>query len=175
MLINGASGGVGTFAVQIAKSMGAEVTGVSSTRNLELLRAIGADHVVDYTREDFTKGAQRYNLILDTVATHSVLDYRRVLESNGLYLWVGSVDLGNWLGFLAKPLVGAVVSWFTSQRFSMMGAHLNRDDLAYLATLIQSGKLTPVIDRRYPLSEAAEALRYVEKGHARGKVVLSVD
>jgi NADPH:quinone reductase-like Zn-dependent oxidoreductase len=175
LLINGASGGVGTFAVQIAKSMGAEVTGVCSTRNVELVRAIGADHVIDYTREDFTKGAERYNLILDNVSTHSALDYRRVLEPNGLYLWVGSADFGNWFGFLANPLEGAVVSWFTNQKFSMVGAHLDRDDLAHLAALMQSGKLTPVIDRRYPLSEAAEALRYVEKGHARGKVVLIVD
>ncbi len=175
VLINGASGGVGTFAVQIAKSMGAEVTGVCSTRNLELVRSIGADHVVDYTREDFTEGAERYDLILDNVATHSALDYRRVLEPNGLYLWIGSADFGNWFGFLANPLEGAVVSWFTGQKFSMMGARLDRDDLAYLAALMQSAKLTPVIDRRYPLSQAAEALRYVEKGHARGKVVLTVD
>jgi NADPH:quinone reductase-like Zn-dependent oxidoreductase len=175
VLINGASGGVGTFAVQIAKSQGAEVTGVCSTKNLELVRSIGADHVIDYTRQDFTRGTERYDLILDTVATHSALDYRRVLEPNGLYLWIGSVDLGNWFGFLANPLEGAVVSWFTSQKFSIMGAHLDRDDLAYLAALMQSGKLTPVIDRRYPLSEAAEALRYVEKGHARGKIVLTVD
>jgi NADPH:quinone reductase-like Zn-dependent oxidoreductase len=175
VLINGASGGVGTFAVQIAKAMGAEVTGVCSTRNLELVRSIGADHVVDYTREDFTRGAVRYNLILDNVATHSPLEYRRVLEPNGLYLWIGSVDFGNWFGFLGKPLEGVVVSWFTSQKFSMMGAQLDRDDLAYLAALMQSGKLTPVIDRRYPLSQAAEALRYLEKGHARGKVVLTVD
>jgi NADPH:quinone reductase-like Zn-dependent oxidoreductase len=175
VLINGASGGVGTFAVQIAKSQGAEVTGVCSTKNLELVRSIGADHVIDYTREDFTRGTQRYDLILDNVATHSALDYHRVLEPNGLYLWIGSVDFGNWFGFLANPLEGAVVSWFTNQKFSMMGAHLDHDDLAYLAALMQSGKLTPVIDRRYPLSQAAEALRYVEKGHARGKVVLTVD
>ncbi len=175
VLINGASGGVGTFAVQIAKSQGAEVTGVCSTKNLELVRSIGADHVIDYTREDFTKGTERYDLILDNVATHSPLDYRRVLTPDGLYLWIGSARFGNWFGFLAQPLEGAVVSWFTKQKFGMMGAHLNRDDLGYLAGLMQSGKLTPVIDQRYPLSQAAEAIRYVETGHARGKVVLTVD
>jgi NADPH:quinone reductase-like Zn-dependent oxidoreductase len=175
VLINGASGGVGTFAVQIAKSMGAEVTGVCSTRTLELVRSIGADHVVDYTREDFTKGAMRYDLIIDNVATHSVLEYRRVLNPKGIYVQIGATDFGNWFGFLKLTLEGVIVAPFVTQKFGMMGAHLERDDLGILATLMQSGKLTPVIDRRYPLSEAGEALGYVEKGHARGKVVLTVD
>ena len=175
VLINGASGGVGTYAVQIAKSMGAEVTGVCSTRNLELVRSIGADHVIDYTREDFTLGSERYDLILDNAATHSAFAYQRVLKPEGIYLMIGSTDLGHWLGFLANPLEGKVLSWFSNRKFSLMGAHLDHDDLASLAALVQSGKLTPVIDRRYPLSQAAEALAYVEKGHARGKVILTVE
>jgi NADPH:quinone reductase-like Zn-dependent oxidoreductase len=175
VLINGASGGVGTFAVQIAKSMGAEVTGVCSTRNLELVRSIGADHVVDYTREDFTRGAQRYDLIIDNVATHSVIEYHRVLNPEGIYVQIGATDLGKWFGFLKLTIEGKMVAPFVRQKFGMMGAHLARDDLGVLATLMESGKLTPVIDRRYKLSEAGEALGYVEKGHARGKVVLTVD
>jgi NADPH:quinone reductase-like Zn-dependent oxidoreductase len=175
VLINGASGGVGTFAVQIAKSMGAEVTGVCSTRNLELVRSIGADHVVDYTREDFTRGAERYDLIIDTVATHSILDYRRVLKPQRIYLQIGAADLGNWFAFLKLPLEGKMLQPFVSQKFGMMGARLVSDDLTRLAALMESGKVTAVIDRRYKLSEAAEALRYVEKGHAPGKVILTVD
>jgi len=175
VLINGASGGVGTFAVQIAKSYGAEVTGVCSTRNIELVRSIGADQVIDYTREDFTAGAQRYDLILDNVGTHSLLEYRRVLTPTGVYVMVGSTDPGNWFGWLAGPVEGLILSQFVSQKLTMMLADLNSEDLATLATLMQSGKLTPVIDRLYPLSEAAEALRYLEAGHARGKVVLTVD
>ena len=175
VLINGASGGVGTFAVQIAKAYGAEVTGVCSTRNLELVRSLGADHVIDYTREDFTRGAERYDLIVDTVSTHSVLDYRRVMTAQGTYVLIGSTEPGNWFGFFAKPLEGMLLSAFVGQHFDMMLAELNRKDLATLADLMQSGKLTPVIDRRYPLSETAEALRYLEKGHARGKVVLTVE
>jgi len=174
VLINGASGGVGTFAVQIAKSMGAEVTGVCSTRNLELVRAIGADHVVDYTREDFTKGALRYDLIIDNVATHSAFEYQRVLKPKGIYVQIGAADLGKWFGFLKLTLEGKIIAPFVSQKFGMMGAHLARDDLEILASLMESGKLTPVIDRRYALSDADAALRYLEQGHARGKVVLTV-
>lgn len=175
VVINGASGGVGTFAVQIAKAYGAEVTGVCSTRNLELVRSLGADHVVDYTREDFTQGTQRYDLILDNVATHSLLDYKRVLNPQGIYVMIGSANFDNWFAWAVKPLAGAVLSKFVSQKFGLMGADLKPQDLAELATLMQEGKVTPAIDRRYKLSEAADALRYVEKGHARGKVVLTVD
>jgi NADPH:quinone reductase-like Zn-dependent oxidoreductase len=175
VLINGASGGVGTFAVQIAKSFGADVTGVCSTRNVELVRSIGADHVIDYTREDFTKGAQHYDLIVDNVATHSALEYKRVLNPNGIYVMIGSTSIGNWFGWLVTPIEGLVLSKFVSQKFGMMLADLKKDDLTTLATLMQSGKVTPVIDRRYPLSEAPEALRYLEAGHARGKVVLTVE
>jgi NADPH:quinone reductase-like Zn-dependent oxidoreductase len=173
VLVNGASGGVGTFAVQIAKSYGAEVTGVCSTKNVELVRSVGADHVIDYTREDVTRGEQRYDLIVDTVGTHSPLEYRRVLTPQGVYVMIGSTSPGNWFGWLERPIEGSLLSAFVSQKFTMMLAELTPQDLAELGTLMQSGKLTPVIDRRYQLSEAAEALRYLEKGHARGKVVLA--
>lgn len=175
VLINGASGGVGTFAVQIAKSMGAEVTGVCSTRNLELVRSLGADHVIDYTREDFTRSSERYDLIVDNVATHSVLEYRRVLNPHGIYVQIGSTEIGNWFGFFKLPLEGLVLSPFMTQEFSVMGASLSREDLVTLGGLMESGKVKPVIDRRYRMSEAAAALRYVEAGHARGKVVLIAD
>jgi NADPH:quinone reductase-like Zn-dependent oxidoreductase len=175
VLINGASGGVGTFAVQIAKSFGAEVTGVCGTRHVELVRSIGADHVVDYTREDVTQGAARYDLVLDNVATHSVPQFKRVLNPNGVYVMVGSATPGNWFGWLENPLEGLLVSPFTTQKFGMMLAELKPDDLAALGALMQTGKLTPVIDRTYKLSEASEALRYLERGHARGKVVVTVN
>jgi len=175
VLINGASGGVGTFAVQIAKSYGAEVTGVCSTKNAELVRSLGADHVIDYTREDFTKGAERYDLIVDNVGTHSVSDYERVMTPNGLYVMIGSATPGHWFGWLEVPLEAWVLSPFMSQKFGMMLAELNKKDLAVLGELMRSGKVIPVIDRTYALSETAEALRYLEKGHARGKVVLTVE
>jgi len=175
VLVNGASGGVGTFAVQIAKSFGTNVTGVCSTKNVELVRSIGADHVIDYTREDFTKGGQRYDVIVDNVATHSLLDYKRVLNPKGVYVMIGSTDPGHWFGWLSKPLQAWVLSPFTSEKFSMIFADLNKDDLATIASLMQEGKVTPVIDRTYKLSEAAEALRYLERGHARGKVVVTVE
>jgi NADPH:quinone reductase-like Zn-dependent oxidoreductase len=174
VLINGASGGVGTFAVQIAKSFGANVTGVCSTKNVELVRSIGADQVIDYTREDITRSAQRYDLILDSVATHSLLEYKRILNPNGVYVMIGSIDPGHWFGWLWKPLQGWVISHFTSQKFVMIFAELKREDLATLADLMQSGKLTPVIDRTYKLSDAAEALRYLERGHAHGKVIVTM-
>jgi len=175
VLINGASGGVGTFAVQIAKSYGATVTGVCSTRNLELVRSLGADRVVDYTREDITRGAQRYDLILDNVATHSLFDYKRILNPHGIYVMIGSTDPGYWFAWLWKPLEAWAISPFTSQKFGMIFADLTPNDLGTLAQLMQSGQLTPVIDRTYKLSDAADALRYLEKGHARGKVVVTVD
>jgi NADPH:quinone reductase-like Zn-dependent oxidoreductase len=175
VLINGASGGVGTFAVQIAKSFGAEVTGVCSTRNLDMVRSIGADHVIDYTREDFTKGAQHYDVIVDNVGTHSVLDYKRVLTPGGVYVIVGSTAPGNWVGWLELPLAAKMLSLFSSQQLGMMLAELNQQDLNVLGELMQSGKLTPVIDRSYPLSEVPAAIRYLQAGHARGKVVITVD
>jgi NADPH:quinone reductase-like Zn-dependent oxidoreductase len=175
VLINGASGGIGTFEVQIAKAFGAEVTGVCSTKNLELARSLGADHVIDYTREDFTRGAERYDLIVDNVSTHSVSDYRRVLNPNGTYVMVGSATTGHWFGWLELPLEAWLRSPFMSQKFGMMFTDFNRNDLAVMSGLMQSGKVTPAIDRSYKLTEAADALRYLEKGHARGKVVLTVN
>ena len=175
VLINGASGGVGTFAVQIAKYYGAEVTGVCSTRNQQLVRSIGADHVIDYTREDFTRGAQHYDLIVDTVGSHALLDYRRVLTPHGVLVIVGGPSNGKWIGPMSGLIAAAALSPFVSQSFKPMLAEFNKEDLALLAELMQNGKLTPVIDRRYPLAETAAALSYLEAGHARGKVVINVD
>jgi NADPH:quinone reductase-like Zn-dependent oxidoreductase len=174
VLINGASGGVGTFAVQIAKAYGAEVTGVCSTRNLELVRSLGADHVIDYTREDFTRNGEHYDLIVDNVSTHSVSDYRRAMSPHGVLVIIGSATVGHWFGWLETPLEAWMLSPFMSQKFGMMLAELNKDDLAVLGGLMQSGKVTPAIDRTYKLNETAEALRYLETGHARGKVVLTI-
>ena len=174
VLINGASGGVGTFAVQIAKSFGATVTGVCSTRNLELVRSIGADRVIDYTREDFTAGGERYNLILDMVGNHSLLRLRDVLTPDGTLVIVGGKE-GNWISPMDRPIKAMLLSPFVTQEMVMLLAQLNQADLAFLANLMQTGKLTPVIDRRYPLSETAEAIRYLEDGHARGKVVIVPD
>ena len=171
VLINGASGGVGTFAVQIAKSFGAEVTGVCSTRNLDLVRSLGADHVIDYTKEDFTKSGQRYDLILDNVGNHPLLALRRVLTPGGTMVIVGG-SKGNWITPMDRPIKAFILSPFMSEEFVMLLADLNQQDLTLLAGLMQTGKLTPVIDRRYPLSEAAAAVGYLEEGHARGKVVI---
>jgi len=178
VLVNGASGGVGTFAVQIAKSYGGDVTGVCSTKNLDMVRSLGADHVIDYTKEDFTKGDQRYDVILDNVANHSLSECRRVLNPDGKYVLIGGggVNEGRWVGpGLTHALKAMFLSKFVSQKMGMMLAELNHDDLAYLAGLMQSGKVTPVIDRTYKLSDLADAIRYLEQGHARGKVVISVD
>ncbi|HEY2780490.1 MAG TPA: NAD(P)-dependent alcohol dehydrogenase [Steroidobacteraceae bacterium] len=175
VLINGASGGVGTFAVQIAKSYGAEVTGVCSTRNVDMVRSIGADHVIDYTKEDFTKGATRYDLIIDNVGNHSLADIRRVLNHSGALVGVGGPSDNNWIGPLAGLAKATVVSAFVSQKQVFMLANANKDDLDVLRELMQNGKLTPVIDRRYKLSETPAAVSYVEQGHARGKVIITVD
>jgi NADPH:quinone reductase-like Zn-dependent oxidoreductase len=173
VLINGASGGVGTFAVQIAKSFGAEVTGVCSTRNVDMVRSIGAEQVIDYTKEDFTKGAQRYDLILDMVGNRSLLECRRVLKPEGKYVMVGGPS-GRWADPLPRALNAFVLSRFVSQDMGMFVAQMNREDLTILRDLMQAGKVTPVIDRQYGLSEVPEAIRYLEKGHARGKVVITV-
>jgi NADPH:quinone reductase-like Zn-dependent oxidoreductase len=177
VLINGASGGVGTFAVQIAKSFGAHVTGVCSTRNLELVRSIGADEVIDYTQENFTEGEQRYDVILDLVGNHPLSAYRRVLEPDGIHVLVGGggPDAGNWIGPLSGPLKALISSPFVHHEHATLLAELNKEDLTILADLMQSGKVTPVIDRRYPLSETAEAIRYLETGRARGKVVITLE
>jgi len=176
VLINGASGGVGTFAVQIAKSFGAEVTGVCSTRNLELVESIGADQVIDYTKEDFTKSGQRYDLILDNVGTQPLLGFTRVLNPKGKYVIIGGggpSDQGL-IGPLARPIKALVLSRFVTQEMGMMFAELNQKDLSILADLMQAGKVTPVIDRTYPLTQISDALRYLEAGHARGKVVITL-
>ena len=174
VLINGASGGVGTFAVQIARTYGAEVTGVCSTRNVQLVRSIGADHVIDYTREDYTQGTQHYDLIIDTVGSHSLLENRRVLNANGIFVIVGGPSDGLWIGPFVTPIEGLMLSPFVSQKFLPFLAELDQKDLAVLRDLMQAGKVTPVIDRRYSLSEVPAAIRYVEEGHARGKVVIDV-
>jgi NADPH:quinone reductase-like Zn-dependent oxidoreductase len=177
ILINGASGGVGTFAVQIAKSFGADVTGVCSTRNLDMVRSLGADHVIDYTKEDFTKGADRYDVIIDNVANHSLLECRRALKPNGVYVLIGggSANEQGLIGPLINPVKAMLLSPFVSQKMGMLLADLNHNDLAMLADLMQSGKVTPVIDRTYKLSELPQAIQYLEQGHARGKVVINVD
>jgi NADPH:quinone reductase-like Zn-dependent oxidoreductase len=173
VLINGASGGVGTFAVQIAKSFGADVTGVCSTRNVERVRSIGADQVIDYTQEDFTTGGQRYDLMLDCVGNHPLLACRRALKPKGTCIVVGGPD-GRWIGPLARAINAPVLSRFVSQNMGMMLAKLNQKDLTILRELVEAGKVTPVIDKRYRLSEVPEAIRYLEAGHARGKVVINV-
>jgi NADPH:quinone reductase-like Zn-dependent oxidoreductase len=178
VLINGASGGVGTFAVQIAKSFGAEVTGVCSTRNVDLVRSIGADHVIDYTKEDFTKGAQRYDLIYDLVGNHSFSERRRTLRPNGICVMAGLGGAGwhDGMGMrLAGELNAYVRSRFVREKFVAYIAAFNKADMTILADLMQSGKMTPVIDRTYKLSDVPAALQYLEQGHARGKVVITVE
>jgi NADPH:quinone reductase-like Zn-dependent oxidoreductase len=178
VLINGASGGVGTFAVQIAKSFGTEVTGVCSTRNVDLVRSIGADHVVDYTKEDFTKTDQRYDLIFDLVGNHSFSERRHILNPNGICVMAGIGGAG-WHDGFATRLLGElnayVRSRFVREKFITYIAALNKADLTIMGDLMQSGKVTPVIDKTYKLSETADALRYLETGHARGKIVIKLE
>jgi NADPH:quinone reductase-like Zn-dependent oxidoreductase len=179
VLINGASGGVGTFAVQIAKSFGAEVTGVCSTRNVDLVRSLGADHVIDYTKEDFTKGDQRYDVIFDNVQNHTFSERRRVLAPNGICVLVGLGGAG-WRAdtqtHLIRSCTTPLMSKFTNQKLMFFVAQLNHDDLAFLGDLMESGKVTPVIDKTYKsLDEVKDGLTYLEEGHARGKVVIDVE
>jgi NADPH:quinone reductase-like Zn-dependent oxidoreductase len=166
VLINGASGGVGTFAVQIAKAFGAEITAVVSTRKMEMMRSIGADHVIDYTQEDFTQKEQSYDLIFDTLANHSVSRLKRLLKPGGRYvttaLSLGALLLGPWL------------SISEGKKMSNMMARPNKEDWVFMAELLETGKVVPVIDRCYPLIGVAEALRYLGQGHARGKVLITV-
>src|SRR4051812_10724050 len=178
VLVNGASGGVGTFAVQIAKAFGAEVTAVCSSRNLEQARSMGADHVIDYSKEDFTKADQRYDMIFDNVGNHTIAERWRVLTRNGTCVLAGMGSAGKHEGQLTRiagNLKAFLVSPFISQKFKMYIAKTLKADLIFLGDLMQQGKLTPVIDRQYPMSETAEALRYLEDGHARGKVVITID
>lgn len=169
VLINGASGGVGTFAVQIAKAFGAEVTAVCSTRNVDQARSIGADQVIDYTREDFTQKGQRYDLILAMNGYHSISDYKRALRPKGTYVMTG----GSMAQLSQALLLGPWISMTGSKKMGNLAAKVNQKDLVFMKDLLEAGKVVPVIERRYPLSQAAEALRYLEEGHARGKVVIS--
>jgi NADPH:quinone reductase-like Zn-dependent oxidoreductase len=170
VLISGASGGVGTFAVQIAKSFGAEVTGVCSTRKLDMVRSIGADHVIDYTQEDFTKSEERYDLILAAAGYRSVFDYQRALSPAGIYVCVG----GSFAQYFQALLLGPLISKTGNKKLGAAYGKPDQEDLISLIELFEAGKVVPVIDRRYPLSEAAEALRYYGEGHTRGKVIITV-
>lgn len=175
VLINGAAGGVGTFAVQIAKSFGARVAGVSNTRNVELLRSIGADEVIDYTREDFARSGQHYDLFFDLVGNRSLTDCLRAVQPRGTYISCGGGGPDrSTMNLLAGLLQNAVRSCFAKQKMPGLLAKINREDLAFLADLVQTGRVIPVVDRTYSLPEVAEAIRHVESGHARGKVVISV-
>jgi len=180
VLINGATGGVGTFAVQIAKSLGAEVTAVCSTRNVDLVRSIGDDHVIDYTKEDFTKSDQRYDVIFDNVANHSFAERRRVLNPKGICVLAGmggaGVRGGQALGRIAGNIFTARArSSFTDQKFAQYRTKVSKDDLIILADLIQTGKVRPVMERTYKLTDAPEALRYLNEGHAKGKIIITVN
>src|SRR5258708_862387 len=177
VLINGASGGVGTFAVQIAKSLGADVTGVCSTRNVDLVKSLGADHVIDYTKDDFTKSAQRYDVMLDNVGNHSLSECKGVLTPTGKYVLIGGGGASDQsvLRGLRKTLLALVFSKFVNQQMGRMMADANQKDLTPLADMMQAGKLKAVIDRTYKLEHVPDAIRYVEQGHARGKVVITVE
>jgi NADPH:quinone reductase-like Zn-dependent oxidoreductase len=171
VLIDGASGGVGTFAVQIAKSYGTEVTAVCSTRNVGKARSIGADHVIDYSQEDFTQSGKRYDLILGANAHRSIFSYRRALSRNGVFVMVG----GAWVSMFQTILLAPFLSWIGTKETRFFIAKMSAKDLAFLKDLLEAGEVLPVIDRHYPLSDAAEALRYREEGHAQGKVVITVE
>ena len=170
VLINGAGGGAGTFAVQLAKLYGAEVTGVDNTGKLDFMRSLGADHVVDYTREDFTKNGKQYDLILDIVAHSSVFAYRRALRSNGSYFLAG----GSVATILQVLLLGPWISIIESKKMRVLAVRPNTEDVDFMKELIEAGKVTPAIDKTYPLSEVPKAIGFVGEGHARGKVVVSV-
>jgi NADPH:quinone reductase-like Zn-dependent oxidoreductase len=174
VLINGASGGVGTYAVQIAKSMGAEVHGVCSTRNVEMVTSLGADRVFDYKKENYTQGDVKYDVIIDNVGNHSLMRNRRVMADDGILVIVGGSP-GDWLGPLMRPLGALIVSPMVSQQFSPFLAQISKDDLQVLADLMANGEVSSVIDRRYPLHEVPEAISYSESGRARGKIIVTVD
>jgi NADPH:quinone reductase-like Zn-dependent oxidoreductase len=175
VLIYGASGGVGTFAVQLAKALGAEVTAVCSTRNVEMVRSLGADHVIDYTREDVTRQEERYDLILAVNGYHSIFAYRRILRPTGKYLLVGASKERLFQAVIQTMLLGSVLSRSGGKQLGFMGiAKINQQDLTYMGELLEAGSVVPVIDRSYPLQEAASAFRYLEKVHAQGKVVITV-
>jgi NADPH:quinone reductase-like Zn-dependent oxidoreductase len=177
VLINGASGGVGTLAVQIAKALGAEVTGVCSTRNIELVRSLGADHVIDYTAEDFTQSGERYDVIMDNVANRPILDIRRVLAPHGKYLVIGGggPEANPWIGAFKAPIKAWFISLFVDQDLAFFLSHASTADIVAVAGLIEEGKVVPVVDREYPLAQIEDAMRYLETGRARGKVVVTMD
>lgn len=175
VLINGACGGVGTFAVQIAKALGAEVTAVTNPGSVQLLRCLGVDRVIDYTRQDFTLGATRYDLILDMSGNHSLSAYRRVMTPTGIYVLAGDTSKGRWTGPLAGFGKAFIVSKFVNQKLVPFMSDANGADLAILANLLQTGKVRPVIDRTYRLDQITDAIRYQETGHAHGKVVVTID
>jgi NADPH:quinone reductase-like Zn-dependent oxidoreductase len=174
VLINGAAGGVGTFAVQIAKSFGADVTGVTSTKNADMVRSLGASRVIDYTQEDFTKRDLHYDLILDNVGNHSLSAFKRVLNRSGTCVIAGAPKDAA-LFFLTRSMAGPLLSKFGSRKFMMFIAKINKEDLAVMCELMKTGKVTPVIDKCYGLSDVSEAIRYLEQGHARGKVVITLE
>jgi NADPH:quinone reductase-like Zn-dependent oxidoreductase len=176
VLINGAAGGVGTFAVQIAKTFDADVTGVCSTRNVEMVQSIGADTVIDYTREDYTSNGKQYDVIFDLVANHSFAEHRRALTPRGIYIGAGMIGLGgSMIRLLKRQIPELVQARFVSQKFTTVLAKLDQKDLSAIGALIVEGRVTPVIDRRYSLREVPTALGYLEEGHARGKVIIDVD
>ncbi|MFO7552777.1 MAG: NAD(P)-dependent alcohol dehydrogenase, partial [Haliea sp.] len=174
VLINGASGGVGTYAVQLAKAMGATVTAVCSGRNVAMVHELGADHVIDYTQQDYTEGDTRYDAIIDMVGNHSLSAMLEVTEPDGVLVLVGSMQMNPWWGPLARPLHAMLRSPFASQRMESLLASINADDLAELGRYAATGQLTSVIDRRFPLAEVADAMRYQEQGRTRGKVVITM-
>ena len=175
VLINGASGGVGTYAVQIAKSFGAEVTGICSTRNVEMVRALGADHVIDYTKEAFTNGTERYDVILDIVGNHDFSDMGNVMKPDGIIVIIGAPKKGALLGPIKRVISSKVAEHFVDQKLTFFVADVIKADLEVLATLVREGKMKSVIDRRYPLDETGAALEYLGEGHARGKVIVTVN
>jgi len=174
VLVNGAAGGVGPFAVQIAKAFGAEVTGVCSTKNLDMVASLGADHVIDYTREDFTRTGRHYDVLLDIAGSRKLSECRRVLAPSGVLVGVGAPSTGRWIGPMSRPIKMLVAAPVVSQKMTFFMAEQRKDDLAVLRELLETGQVTPVIDRTYPLSDVPEAIRYLETGHARGKVVITI-
>jgi NADPH:quinone reductase-like Zn-dependent oxidoreductase len=174
VLVNGASGGVGTFTVQLAKAFGAEVTAVCSTRHMELVASLGADRVIDYTKEDFTTPGPRYDVLLDVAGNRALSECRRVLAPRGILVGVGVPSKGRWIGPLVRPMRMALAGPFVSQTMTFFLARQNAEDLSVLSGFLEAGTVVPVIDRTYPLAEVAEAMRYLERGHAQGKIVVTV-
>ncbi len=174
MLIIGASGGVGTYAVQLAKAFGAEVTGVSSTSKVDLVRSIGADRVIDYIQEDYTDGAQRYDLILDIGGNSRLSRLRRALTPTGTLVIVGGEEGGNFTGGFDRQIRALALSLFVSQRLTMLASKERYADLEVLSPLIENGQVTPIVDKTYPLAEVPDAMRHLEAGHARGKIAITI-